>query len=118
MKGWSFSAGVKYDADNGVLLVSEADPVVQTVNVSPGGHYLNTVRARCAEEPTPGRVQINWLDIKGRIVNTDIKIFGCSPIWTEHTMEVTAPSNAEYAVVFVTGHTKIPLEFKSNSLRQ
>jgi len=118
IKGWSLSTGVKFDTTAGFLLVSVTDPVVQTVTVSPGGRYLNTVGARCAKEPTPGRVQINWLDIKGQIVNTDIKTFDCSPTWAEHAMEVTAPTNAVYAAVFVTGHTTIPLEFRSNSLRQ
>lgn len=118
IKGWSLSPEVKYDTATGVLLVSVTTPVVQTVTVSPGGRYLNTVDARCAKEPTPGRVQINWLDIKGQIVNTDIKTFECSPAWAEHAMEVTAPPNAVNAVVFVTGHTAIPLEFKRNSLRQ
>ena len=50
--------------------------------------------------------------------STDIKTFECSLTWTEHAMEVTAPPNAVNAVVYVTGQSAIPLEFKGNSLRQ
>ena len=116
--GWSLTPGAKYEVDTGVVLASVAFPVAQVVAVSPGRRYLNAVVARCAKEPTLGRVQINWIDAKGQFVSTDIKTFECSPVWTEHTMEVSVPSNAVNAVVYTTGHTSIPLEFKSNSLRK
>lgn len=118
IKGWSLSPEAKYDSEAGVILASVSASAFQGVVVSPGGRYLNTVVARCVKEPTSGRVQINWSDSKGQFVNVDIKTFECSPTWAEHTMEVTAPPNAVNAVVYVTGHTSTPLEFKSNSLRQ
>ena len=118
IKGWTLSSGVKYDAAAGVLLVNVTAPAVQTVTVSPGVRYLNSTGARCAKEPTLGRIQINWLDNKGQIAGTDIKTFECSSTWAEYAMEVTAPLNAINASIYVTGHSAIPLEFKSNSLRQ
>lgn len=116
--GWSLAPEVKYDTETGVVLANVTSSATQAVAVSPGRHYLNTVVARCAKEVTLGRVQINWLDIKGAFVRTDIKTFECSPTWAEHAMAVTAPPNAGNAVVYVTGHTLIPLEFKGSSLRQ
>lgn len=118
IKGWVLSPETKYGADTAVILASVASSATQTVAVFSGRRYLNAVVARCAKEPTLGRIQINWLDIKGHFVSTDIKTFECSPTWTEYTMEVTAPLNSTDAVVYVSGQSIIPLEFKSNSLRQ
>jgi hypothetical protein len=118
INGWSLAPGVKYDAGTGVILASVASSASQVAAVTSGRRYLNTVVARCAKETALGRVQINWLDAKGQFASADIKTFECSSAWAEHSMEVTAPPNAVNAVVYVTGHTSIPLEFKSNSLRQ
>lgn len=116
--GWRLSPEAKYDPDAGVILASASSSAFQGVAVSPSGRYLNAVVARCAKEPALGRVQVNWIDVKKQLVKVDIKTFKCSPTWAEHAMEVTAPPNTTNAVVYVTGHTSIPLEFKSNSLRQ
>lgn len=116
--GWTLSGEAKYDATTGIILAGAASPAFQKVVVSPGRRYLNSVVARCAKEAALGRVQVNWSDARGKFISTDIKTFECSPNWTEHTQEVTAPLNAVNAVVYVTGHSPIPLEFKGNSLRQ
>lgn len=117
-EGWVLAPEVKYDSATGVVLASVSSSLFQVAPVFPGRRYLNTVVARCAEEPTSGRVQINWLDTKGVFVRADIKTFDCSPAWAEQAMTVIAPPNAVNAVVYVVGHSAIPLEFKSNSLRQ
>lgn len=118
IQSWALAPGAKYDADTGVISTNVASSATQVVSVYSGQRYLNSVVARCDKEPTMGRIQINWLDIKGQFVNVDIKTFECTPTWAEHSMEVTTPPNAVNAVVYVTGHTATPLEFKSNSLRQ
>ena len=118
MSGWGLNSGAKYDAATGVVLANVASSAIQAVAVSSGRRYMNAVTARCYKEKTLGRIQVNWLDAKGQFVNTDIQTFECSKEWTTHAMEVIAPVNAAVAVVYTTGHTSIPLEFKSNSLRQ
>jgi hypothetical protein len=118
INGWALAPGAKYDADTGVISTNVASSATQVVSVASGQRYLNSVVARCAKDQTLGRVQINWLDIKGLFISTDIKTFECSPSWTEHVMEVATPPNAITAVVYVTGHTAIPLEFKGSSLLQ
>lgn len=116
---WSFSPEATYDAGRGIILASVTSPVTQVVTVTPGRRYLNAVVARCGKEPALGRVQINWLGgIKGEFIGTNIETYECSTTWAQHAMEVTAPPNAVQAVVYVTGHSPIPLEFKSNSLRR
>lgn len=118
MDGWALAPGAEYDSTSGIIKTSVAASATQAVAVSPGQRYLNVVVARCAKEATLGRVQINWLDATGQFVTTNIKTFECAPVWTEQAMEVAAPPAATLAIVYVTGHTTIPLEFKSNSLRQ
>lgn len=118
IKGWGMAPETKYDPDTGIILASVSSTAFQGVTVSPGGRYLNTVVARCAKDTTLGRIQINWIDAKGQFVSADIKTFECSSVWTEHAIEVTAPQNTANAVVYVAGQSEIPLEFKSNSLRQ
>jgi hypothetical protein len=117
IEGWALAPEAKYDGA-GIILANVASPATQVVGVLPGQRYQNTVVARCAKEPAVGRVQINWLDAESQFINADIKTFECSKAWAEHTMEVTAPSNSINAVVYVAGHTSVPLEFKGNSLRQ
>jgi len=116
--GWALAPGAGYDAVSGVITTSVAASATQALAVSPGQRYLNTVVARCFKEATLGRVQINWLDDKGQFVTADLKTFDCTPDWTEQAMEVTAPTTAAVAIVYVIGHTATPLQFKSNSLRQ
>lgn len=116
--GWSFVPGAEYDAASRVITTTVSAPVAQAIPVSPGQRYRNTVVTRCFKEATLGRVQINWLDVKGQFLSTDIKTFDCTPEWTEQTMDIAAPPSAKVAIVYATSHTATPLQFKSNSLKQ
>lgn len=118
LDGWTLASGAQYDSANGIVLVNVNSPAIQTVSVSPGGRYLNEVVARCAQELTEGRIQINWLDIKGQFVSTNIKTFKCSSIFTKYMMKGTVPPDAVSAVVYVAAHSLIPLAYKRNSLKQ
>lgn len=118
INGWVLSPSTKYDAKTGVISANVSTPATQSVVVSPNRHYLVTVVARCATVPALGRVQVNWIGSGGEFVNADIKTFECSDSWTEQAMQVIAPKGITTAVVYVSGHTKEPLEFKRASLRQ
>lgn len=117
-EGWTLSSGTKYDANAGIIIAGVDTPAYQQVVVSSGSQYLNTVEARCAKAQAGGRIQINWIDLKGQFISASIKTFDCSFAWAEHKMEVTAPQDAVKAMVYVSGQSAIPLEFKRNSLRQ
>lgn len=116
--GWVLAPGASYDATKQAITVSVAASATQAVSVAPGGRYLNSVVARCHEETSLGRVQINWLDGRGQFIRADIKTFACTPDWTEQTMEVTAPLSAAVAIVYASGHTATLIQFQKNSLRQ
>ncbi|MEO6292393.1 MAG: hypothetical protein ABIO88_07195 [Burkholderiaceae bacterium] len=116
--GWTLNVGAAYDADASIMTTAESSSAYQQVAISENRAYKNTVEARCGVQPTTGRVQVNWLNSKHQFINASIKTFECSADWMEQTMEVTSPKEAASAVVYVSGHTTTPLEFKSNSLRQ
>jgi hypothetical protein len=115
---WSLSPGAAYEADSKIVTVNVAASATQAIATSPGQRYLNTVVSKCFKAPSVGRVQINWLDQKGQFIKADIKTFDCTLDWSEQAMEVIAPSSAATAIVYVTGHTAAPIQFKSNSLKK
>lgn len=117
-EGWSMAPGAKFDPALKTMIVSVSSNASQAVSVQGGKRYLNRVSARCAGQPSQGRVQVNWLDSQGQFIATNILPFDCESLWAEHSMEVSSPSNAVTAIVYTTGNTKIPLEFKENSFRQ
>jgi hypothetical protein len=116
--GWSFASGAQYDANSNIIIASVAQPVSQEVKIAPERKYLNSVVSRCLSSKAMGRIQINWLDADKRLIKADIKTFNCTSDWVKYDMEVISPPNANLAIVYVTGHTDVPLLFKSNSLRQ
>lgn len=118
LNGWSLSQGAVYDSEANTILASVSEPAFQLVVISPKGRYLAAVVARCAKKPTLGRIQINWLNADYKFISADIKTFECASTWTEHTMEVTAPTGAVNAASYLSGHSVVPLEFQRASLRQ
>ena len=118
LDGWSLTPETQYDAGLNVISAKVTTPAIQSVAVLSGQRYLNTVVARCFKEVTSGRVQINWLDVNGQFITTDIKTFYCMSDWTEHKMEITAPLSAAVAIVYTSGHTATAIQFQKNSLKQ
>jgi hypothetical protein len=115
--GWTLANGAVITPTD-EFIVSVASPAYQVVPVMPGRRYLNTVKARCEVQPAQGRIQVNWLDSKSKFISTDIRVFDCLTSLVEHSMEVIAPHNATFAVIYASGHTSIPLVFSEISFRQ
>lgn len=103
--GWDFSSGALFEPSTYSVVVSEHQPVTQSVIVKPGNTYRNVVIARCAARPAVGRLQINWHDMEWKFLKADINTFDCSVDWSEHIMMVTAPPMANHALVYTSGLT-------------
>ena len=114
--GWTFSSG-NADQHPGQITSSVSKPAYQVLPVKPGHHYLNSVTAICSQQPTQGRVQVNWLDSDSDFMTTSLLVFDCITTESTHSMEVTAPSRASEAVVYAIGHTEIPKMIKEVSFR-
>jgi hypothetical protein len=117
-QGWIISDESLFDLTSGTVLTSVSTPVTQNIKVFPGQRYKNTVMARCHNDKTQGRVQVNWHDSKGQYIRSNIQLFDCSHDLHEISMEIIAPDNVSTATVYATGHTKMPLIFKSVSFKQ
>ncbi len=113
---WQLSEGAKV-VINGVI-IRRKSAAIQVVPVTPGGHYLFTVKASCLSKPAKGRLQINWLDIESRFLTTDIRVFDCTQLASSHSMAVVAPNDGFNAVIYATGHTDEPLVIHEVSFRK
>jgi hypothetical protein len=118
MDGWLLAKGTHYDPKEHTVRVTLTSNAIQGVEVQGEKVYLNTIIARSFLEPTQGRIQINWYDEKGDFIKASIKVFDSTNSWTEHSMYALSPPKATKAVVYISGHTSTPLEFKSDSLRR
>ena len=116
--GWRLYGDARYDANAGIVTANADSPVSQDVTVFAGEHYLNIIVARSIKKGVQGRIQINWLDGKARLIRCDSQDYKCSLTWAEHSMEAIAPPKATEANIYVNGHSSIPVEFKSCSFRQ
>ncbi|XXD92704.1 phospholipid carrier-dependent glycosyltransferase [Pseudomonas sp. Z4-7] len=118
LDGWNLLSPSTYDTSRKILTVNVKTPATQRVDVTPGLTYTNSVSARCTEAATTGRIQANWIDDQGDFISASIETFDCTTHWETHEMSVIAPANATSAVIYASGHTDTPLEFKSLSFRQ
>jgi hypothetical protein len=90
---------------SGRAFVNVFSTACQQVAVLPGRRYRNSVTALCADQPSQGRIQVNWLDAKSQFISTDIRVFDCSSSESTYAMEVDAPVTATTAVVYASGHS-------------
>ena len=104
-------------AEAGEVTVSVDNNVSQFVEIIPLRQYLNTVSAKCAVEPAQGRIQINWLDDDRQFISTSIEVFDCETDFTTHSMIITSPAEARFAVVYTSGHSAKSVIFNNNSLQ-
>ncbi len=116
-KGWRLEPGAKL-AQNGSVIVTAKGPAHQTVSVQAGMYYRNSVVASCVDQPTMGRIQINWVDAKHKYLSTSSINFQCATNPTEYVMKVFAPARAAYAVVYTSSHLDVPVAFFENSLKR
>ena len=115
--GW-IQASVSSDQSSKQISVSVTSPAYQLVPVVEGRRYLNSVTAVCPDYSALGRIQVNWLDSRSDFISTDIRVFDCTASELSHSVEVYAPHDAAYAVVYATGHTKTPIVIKKVSFKQ
>jgi len=118
LEGWSLTLPSSYDPSRKILTVNVKTPATQRVEVTPGATYTNSVSARCATTATTGRIQANWMDAQGDFIAASIATFDCTTQWETHEMNVIAPANATSVIIYASGHTDTPLEFRSLSFRQ
>jgi hypothetical protein len=114
--GWQLTPGA-YRLSAGGLRVNASSPAYSVVKVQAGKEYRYIAEAGCVAGPAKGRLQVNWLGPGGKRVHADIEIFNCTPRAKNYRMDVIAPSAAQQAIVYASGHEAAPVIFKKISLR-
>jgi hypothetical protein len=95
--------GTAHSGDVAVL-VTPTDVLVQPVSVE-GGRLYRLSHVTRAEQPQQyARLQINWLDPRGQMVDVSIEVVPASSRWTKHALMVTAPERAATALVYASVH--------------
>ncbi|MDM0028672.1 hypothetical protein QTI27_29370 [Variovorax sp. J31P216] len=115
--GWQLSPHMP-DRSVGRISVDVAAVATQQIPVVAGRRYKNSATSVCDAQPTQGRLQVNWMDAKGRFVATNIQVFECTAEAKSHSMKVRAPRKAATAVVYASGQTTIPVTFSEVSFKQ
>ena len=115
--GWYLPPGMS-DRRAGRISVDVTAVATQQVPVVAGRRYKNSAKSVCDTQPTQGRLQVNWMDAKGRFIGTNIQVFECTAEATTYSMEVRAPRKAATAVVYASGQTAVPVTFSEVSFKQ
>jgi len=113
--GWTINGQATFDELGKYVSVDVGSPVYQVIEVAPMRKYMNVVEVRSPSPGSMGRMQINWLDSKGKFISTDIRPIECTDSWSTYTLKVISPSNAQTAMIYASGHTTSPVQFKKNS---
>ena len=108
-RGWDNSRQVVFAPSEQAVRVTEQQYVNQRVPVQSGGAYRVTIRARCPEPDTFTRLQVNWVDRKGRTLPVSLLPVRCTPEWNDYSEIFTAPADAGAGYLYVTGHNEKPV---------
>jgi hypothetical protein len=108
---WKLVDGAKV-MDERYLKVTVASPAVAMVGVSEFRKLKYYAEVRCADALTAGRLQVNWMDSKGKFISTNITTFDCEKNFKGYEVEMRSPPKAVNAIVYASSHTDTPVIFK------
>ncbi|MBI4441904.1 MAG: glycosyltransferase family 39 protein [Acidobacteria bacterium] len=74
----------------------------QKVPVRSGAIYVLRHSSRASEPDQFVRLQINWLDREGNMIEVDIRVVPAETDWRSHAMAAIAPANASWADIFAS----------------
>jgi len=117
-KGWQAAKNSNWDKQGKKILVSEPTPTYQIVSVGAGFEYKYEIVAKCDQEKTQGRLQVNWMNSAHQFIKADITLFDCDDIFTRHSILVRAPRNASAAAIYASSHSIIPMWVNEVSFKE
>ena len=115
---WQLAPGARIEPGVGAVVRVDA-AANQLIEVAAGREYRLTATARLVDAAVPAsaRLQVNWIDARGRMLAPDIQVFACSVEATSHSMDVVAPPGAATALVYASGFTQVAVVFTSLSFK-
>lgn len=84
-------------------VVSIASGYRQRVAVDDRLKYRYALTTRCPIPDSRARLEVNWLDAKGRGINGNLAAPDCTAAWQTRTMELTPPAGATSADITLLG---------------
>ena len=116
MEHWNYIEDNIYLENSILSLVSS--PVSQSVAIKENEEYMLSVEAKCKNVTGTGRLQVNWLGIKGNYISSSIITFECSKYKKTYNMYSVAPKESTIAIVFASAHSDdVPIIFNSVSFK-
>ena len=106
-----------FDPASQSIVVTNSALAIQIIEIEPGHSYLQSAFARCQDMPGTGRLQVNWLNVDGEIIDTNIGFFECTPESKLYQNVANAPTDAVTAVVFLAAQSSVPISFQSMSFK-
>lgn len=116
---WQVAAGARLERTVGATVTGSA-PVTQQVDAVPGRTHRLTARVRRAAVAVPAdaRLQVNWLDARGSLIEVDLEVRACTEAAVSHSIDVVPPAGATTALVYATAHGEAPVVFERLSFRR
>lgn len=114
---WDVSGSVALNNGKGVLVNNE-DFLYQSVNIQPKQIYRYRILANCESEGRVIRVQVNWLDGKGKLDVVDVWTESCTKNSGEYGADIYPPSGSKKAVVYLMSHDARYVNISAASIRQ
>jgi hypothetical protein len=100
-----------------VAVAASADSgLTQPVPIEAGRLYTLSHYSRADEPGQFARLQINWLDARGGLVEASIDVVPVGKRWAKSEMTVTAPERAVTAMVYASVHERSRVVFDDFSL--
>lgn len=83
----------------------------QGVPVSGGRLYTVGHFTRSDEAGQFARLQVNWLDAEGKMIDSSIDVVPVTSEWRHHSMRISAPSGSATAVLYASVHERSRVVF-------
>jgi hypothetical protein len=99
------TSGARSRSGSNAVEVSSESGYIQAVSITPGRTYALSHYSRSDTPESSVRVQVNWLDRRGKIIEVSMDILPALAYWTREELSARAPSRATTAMVFANAHT-------------
>jgi hypothetical protein len=109
-------AGVLAHSGRAAIVASASSGLTQPVAVEGGRLYTLSHYSRADEPGQFARLQINWLDAKGALIEASIELVPVGRGWAKSEMTVTAPERAVTAMIYASVHANSRVAFDDFSL--
>jgi hypothetical protein len=115
--GWQSDNFYPYNKKDNLILSDVLHPLTQSIEVVGKKMYRVSTLASCYIDFTQFRSQINWYDKRGDFISAAISVHDCTFNKKIVTNDFVSPANAKSGVIYLSGHSVLPIQFYSISVK-